>query len=338
MQKKNYPYRITYALMILFFLLGTIFYHQSFLAVLLLLLIILPVISIALTRRAFARFDFLLSSPAATVSMPEKAVIILTAKNPSFFPFLNCELSFQFQNMYFPSSLKNTVALPLESRRTQTLRFPFSVSQPGMLLFSLESMKLTDFLHFYTFHKNLDKNIQIPVLPHEIPTSFVPAPTHTASEDSEFYDPAGALSTDIREVREYLPGDRMQDMHWKLSARMDDLLVKQFERSLDDSLLFLPELYGKEIADTLQTLYSVSMKLIRQKEVFRIALFHTDVMEFSQAVIHDPEELLQAFLVLYYQKPYDVPDLARATYRTLFPLGGSFYQIHGSAVDLTEDA
>ncbi|MDE6742727.1 MAG: DUF58 domain-containing protein [Lachnospiraceae bacterium] len=336
MQRTNYPYRITYALMILFFLFGTIFYRQSFLAILLLLLIILPVISIALAHHAFERIDFLLSAPATTVSMPEKPIIILTAKNPTFFPFLNCELSFQFQNMYFPSGLKNIIALPLEAHKTLTLRFPFDVSQPGMLLFSLEDVKLTDFLHFYTFHKNLNKGLQIPVLPKEKPISFVPATAHTESEDSEFYDPAGALSTDIREVREYIPGDRMQDIHWKLSARMDDLLVKQYERSLDDSLLFLPELYKEEIADTLQTLYAVSIKLIRQKEVFRIAIFHTDVMGFVQAVIHDPEDLLQAFLALYYQKPYDTPDLARSTYQTIFPLYGAFYQIHGSAIDLTE--
>lgn len=338
MQKKNYPYRISYGFMILFFLSGTIFYRQSFLAILLLLLIILPVISVTLTRHAFTRIDFSLSSPVTTISMPEKPTVVLTAKNPSFFPFLNCVLSFRFQNMFFPSSPENAIALPLEARKTQTLRFPFTVSQPGMLLFALESVQLTDFLHFYTFHKSLHAALQIPVLPKETPVAFEPVLTHTESEDSEFFDPAGALSTDIREVREYLPGDRMQDMHWKLSARTDDLLVKQFERSLDDSLLFLPELYDKEISDTLHTLYAVSMKLIRRKEVFRIALFHTDVMEFTQAVIHDPEELLQAFLVLYYQKPYDTPDLALATYRTVFPLYGSFYQIHGGAIDLTEEA
>ncbi|MDE6687688.1 MAG: hypothetical protein K2K17_10275, partial [Lachnospiraceae bacterium] len=67
-----------------------------------------------------------------------------------------------------------------------------------------------------------------------------------------------------------------------------------------------------------------------------IAIFHTDVMEFVQAVIHDPEDLLQAVLALYYQKPYDTPDLARSTYQTIFPLYGAFYQIHGSAIDLTE--
>lgn len=338
MQRTNHPYRITYALMILFFLFGTIFYRQSFLAVLLLLLIILPVISIALAYHAFQRFDFLLSAPVTTVAMPEKPIVILTAKNPTLFPFMNCVLSFQFQNMYFPSGSKNTIALPLNARKTQTLRFPFAVTQPGMLLFSLEDVKLTDFLHVYTFHKSLNKGLQIPVLPKEIPISFVPAAMHNESEDSGFYDPAGSLSTDIREVREYLPGDRMQDMHWKLSARMDDLLVKQYERSLDDSLLFLPELYGEEIADTLQTLYAVSMKLIRQKEVFRIALFHTDIMEFTQAVIHDPEDLLQAFLTLYYQKPYDTPDLALSTYQTAFPFYGAFYQIHGSAIDLAEAA
>ncbi|MDE6713004.1 MAG: DUF58 domain-containing protein [Lachnospiraceae bacterium] len=338
MQRTNYLYRITYALMILFFLFGTIFYRQSFLAILLLLLVILPVISVALARHAFEHFDFLLSAPATTVSMPETPIIILTVKNPTFFPFLNCELSFQFQNMYFPSNLKNTIALPMEARKTWALRFPFAVSQPGMLLFSLEDVKLTDFLHLYTFHKNLNKGLQISVLPREMPIAFVPAAMHTESEDSEFYDPAGALSTDIREVKEYIPGDRMQDIHWKLSARMDDLLVKQYERSLDDSLLFLPELYKEEIADTLQTLYAVSMKLIRQKEVFRIAIFHTDVMEFVQAVIHDPEDLMQAFMTLYYQKPYDAPGLARSTYQIVFPLYGSFYHIHGSAIDLTESA
>lgn len=338
MQRSNYLYRITYGILILVFLIWTIFYRQPFLAILLLLIIILPIISLMLAYFSFRRLEFKISPLVSTVSLPDKPVVILSSINPTLFPFLNCELTFSYQNLFYPNTSEHVVALPIEARRTQTFKFPFSVSQPGLFQFSLQSVRLTDYLHLYTFFRDLGKEVQITILPKKLEISFQADSTHTESEDSEFYDPLGTPSTDIREVREYIPGDRMQDIHWKLSARMsdDDLLVKLFERSFDDSLLFLPELYKEDLSDTLHTLYAISMKLIRKKEVFRLALFQTDTLEFNQMVIHDEEELIQAFLVLYYQSAYDTMELARSTYQTIYPTYGSFYYIHGTSIDLVE--
>lgn len=337
MQRKNIPFRITYVLLILFFLAGAIFYRQAFLAILLLLVIILPIISIALTRYAFWRLAFDLSAVASCISLPDKPVILLKSSNPSLFPFLNCELLFHYQNMYFPMEDDNLIAIPIEAHKSQTFRFPFTVTQPGLFVFSVKRLYLTDYLHLYTFHKDLKLSLQLPVLPKELPTTFEPGTTRAETEDSELYDPAGAPSSDIREVREYLPGDRMQDIHWKLSARMEDLCVKQFEHSVDDSLLMLPELYQKELSDTMHTMYAIAIKLLRRKELFRLALFHTDTFDFTITAIHDTEELMQAILTLYFQQSYGIPGLARASFQTVYPLYSTFYHIHGTTVELIED-
>jgi uncharacterized protein (DUF58 family) len=44
------------------------------------------------------------------------------------------------------------------------------------------------------------------------------------------YMPTGALSTDFREVREYLPGDPLKIVNWKATARLGKPLVNEFER------------------------------------------------------------------------------------------------------------
>ena len=52
--------------------------------------------------------------------------------------------------------------------------------------------------------------------------------------DGESYekDRKGEDASEIYDVREYRAGDRMQKVHWKLSAREDTIYIKEFSYPL----------------------------------------------------------------------------------------------------------
>lgn len=331
MQKDNYSYRITYSILIVIVFLGTIFYRQAFLATLLILLFILPPISFCLTRYSFEQFHFSLKSTAAFYQLPDSPSINFTAKNDSLFPFLNCEAQILFQNCYYPDNPVHYFSIPMEARKELTFCFPFQVIHPGLFEITLSEIQVTDYLHLFTFSKRINLTVSVPVYPKEISVSFTPLANISPSEDSDIYDPNGILSNDIRESREYLPGDRMQDIHWKLSARTPELMVKIFERTCDDSLVFVPEIIKNQTTETIETTYSLGMKLIREKITFFLALYHSDSCEISFSPIHDEKELLQALLTLYYQKPQETEDTAGRCFQNMYA-GRSFYRIAGKQI------
>ena len=105
MKKKNLKYQITYILFILFFLTGAIFYRQSFLAVLLILLCVLPIISIYLLVALGKNITFKTVAKTDSVTAGNNIVILATIKNPYILPFLNCEVFFELQNLFFENDI-----------------------------------------------------------------------------------------------------------------------------------------------------------------------------------------------------------------------------------------
>ena len=54
-------------------------------------------------------------------------------------------------------------------------------------------------------------------------------------------------------LREYVPGDSLRDVHWKSSAKRDDLLVKEFDERADDPILLVAARAKPGQADAMAT-------------------------------------------------------------------------------------
>ncbi len=302
MIRKNLPFIISYALILLCNLLGAIFYRQSFLAVLLLLCAILPPISIALTKHALLTLRYDAICTIQNLEAGNNVLITFHLNNPSFLPLLNCQIDFTFENLYFPNKTLHTLSLPAEPKRERFFKLPFQTSMAGMFVFTIHTLCITDYLHIYTFSLPFNKEIKIPVLPKELDLTL-PAIPKAAAEDEEKITnhQRGTLSSEILQLREYRPGDRLQHIHWKMSAKMDELLVKEFDYSLDLHYLLLPELTGDQVQEMFSVYYTLGRLLLKKGEIFKTAIYHPTDHTFTFLDIIDDESLLQSLYQLYYE-------------------------------------
>ena len=89
--------------------------------------------------------------------------------------------------------------------------------------------------------------------------------------DSESYSAqkAGNDPGETFRIREYVPGDPIRQIHWKLSEKMGTLMVREFGLPAMNRLLlvFLPErsLSPEQLDAMLDTIVSVSSELLRQE-------------------------------------------------------------------------
>ena len=276
---KNIPYMIAYAIGVILLLLAAVFYRQPLLSVLLMLLIAIIPLSLFILKYSLKHVSFEISSEMTRYELPCTVMIVLRVRNPLIFPLLNCQLTYGFENMYYPCESVNELTFAMEGRCDKSIRIPVEISKAGMFILRCEDISMTDMLHFYTASVSFDKRLSIPVFPKETKIDL-PALGKSLSEDEEMlWTREGVTSSDIRQFRDYRNGDRIKDIHWKLSAFKDDILVKEYEKGKEFHYTLYPELDTLGLQDTLETFYELGRIMLDMGQIAKCILMNPDMDE-----------------------------------------------------------
>ncbi|MBR5359571.1 MAG: DUF58 domain-containing protein, partial [Lachnospiraceae bacterium] len=137
------------------------------------------------------------------------------------------------------------------------------------------SLLLSDPLHMYTKEIPLGEIYDIPVMPEKVRVNGPDAAKTQSAFEDVIWASDGELTMDIKQLREYRPGDKLKDVHWLLAAKGDDLPVKEYERGKELYYLLLPELTEESLQDTLAYFRSLALLLLQRGEICRVAIYHT---------------------------------------------------------------
>ena len=284
-------YIISYIMTILLFVLGAVFYRQPLIAVLLLLMIILVPVSVFITLMCAERLDpDACMDKTGEISVTQPVNLSIKLSNPTIIPLLNCRVDFSLGNSLM-GSFENEVVMPAEARRVKEVRIPIETAMPGMIRVVFSSLSVTDFLHICTFTYPYEKIIELPVMPADRQLPPLRFTKVSIPSDEAVSTGDGDLTTDIKEVREYRNGDRLRDIHWKISARKDEIMVKEYDRTKDLYYVVLPEFEYDFLKDDIEVFYACGKELLKRKETFRVALAGDtgDYIELQK--VASPEEL-----------------------------------------------
>lgn len=313
--KKHWFSIIGYLLGILFLWACIVIFQQPFLFMFLFLLIILPCLSIWFFHLAVSKCKINVYSEVSSVENGNTVPVVLECRNDSFFPLFACIFEFTLQNFYKPNSQLHKLSLPVLPKRTNTIRIPVETAYCGMLSLEANALYISDYLHFVTKEIPLSLRVQVPVLPAtcnvNLPST---APVTDGMEEFTESDHKGNLSSDIKEIREYRPGDRLQRIHWKLSAKLDDLLVKEMEHTTVLSLVILPECNAERIQDTAIVLRSVLEQLWKREERFEVCLYNAAACEFTFFLITEENQITETLIHFFYMPLYEGTEDAKEAY------------------------
>ncbi len=316
MRKENIRYWITYLLLIIFFILGAVFYRQPFIVLIILLLAILPVFSIAILLFFYHNLEIKVSRVTPSVSIGHDIELVLSVINTSPFSFLNIELFYTFGNLFYERSKPQVISLFANAKKTSTFIQTYGTPSCGMIDITFDKLIITDYLHLWTVELPVPAPVNVPVFPKEITlTKEVVIPDSTGEEDDVTDSPLGQLSRDIKDIREYIPGDQLKDIHWKVSAKKDDLFVKLYETNAVRMIYLLPELTKPLLNDTITTLQALSKYLLYKREAFRIVIFSVTDKTIINKDINSAEDIDDAILKLYYCPSYDMKEAAYYNYK-----------------------
>lgn len=264
--------------------------------------------------------------------------IPVVEKNKTFHPRLAVETVFG-QVPYVSASFMVAAAGMKKKRRSSFRQMDnrcgncvgsMRLSVSGRYEIRAADVRIYDALHIFYKRRRIKETAYIYVLPqcYLIPIN-VTQKTRDFVTDSDVYyaDVRGDDSTEVYQVREYRQGDRMINIHWKLSARQDEIMVRDTLKSHSCPVIICVNLngkgikkYGQAMSTALETMVSLSFSLIDVKVPHFIAWYDPEQVSITRYRIMKEEDVYDAAATMSYVDArgagrYDIIEMYREKYR-----------------------
>ncbi|MCR5204772.1 MAG: DUF58 domain-containing protein [Lachnospiraceae bacterium] len=329
---------IRYLFLLILIVFFVLVFKQNYLVFLLFPYVLLPAVLIPLFIINVKKISIKGGSVVESTEVGNNIVFYTEYVNPTYYPFLKCSLTFSMNNLFFKADKDNLLNINVLPKKTDRVNISVRTSAIGMVVFEGKGMTVTGFMGMVSMKLPVSFNVQVPVFPEKKENVDVAEIPYSEGYD-EYTEPdlKGNLSSDIKEIREYRPGDRLARIHWKLTAKMEELQVKEMERTSVMSLVVVPELERSQISSTVSTLDAVSRELANRGERFEICLYNSVACSFDNYIIDNEESLLICYRDMYYLPLYEGAESAKEAYYASNQKSALLLSVYGESVKLLED-
>ena len=299
---------IRYILVFIVNLLLLLFLHSYFNFVLLIVLIVLPVCSIIaaflVLRYMAVEIDGGLSETVIDEPFPINIVLV----NKSIFPVMNVDIDIHMANGLFQKTGEHRLSIPAYARASNAVDYELSESFVGVFEVAVRRIYVTDWLGFIKVKKKCDVVREIRVFPSgEVSAEPDMTAISGGMTEAEETRKKGNDFSEVVDIREYRPGDKLQNIHWKLSAGRDEFMVKEHESMSSDQLVICVELTNDErqvLNDILKASYGLGQYLISANVPFTVYYWSADQDDMIETKVDNIQELHDWMDCIFYETPY----------------------------------
>lgn len=141
-----------------------------------------------------------------------------------------------------------TVGFSLPCLGRTSLEFQGESKWCGSVSFTLKEWYCLDFFHIFSGKRRAGESSAVVVMPERQKKSF----SFLAGEgfDMESFRYSGMRPGEdpgeTYDIRSYRPGDNIRQIHWKLTGKLDEVMIREKSYPVDDTVLLLAESFQKE--------------------------------------------------------------------------------------------
>ena len=263
-----------------------------------------------------------LSSPEREIEKGNTGFVVLKLSNRSIVPSLEAEIKLISRNTFYGDEASTLISVPVRAYGDFEKYLPVTYSMNGMYEFQVEDIRFRDILGLVSLRKKQEEKCEITVVPaSDTAAEFNMSDMAHGMTESEETVKKGHDFSDVSDVREYIPGDKLMSIHWKLSAKRDILMVKDRVSMSDQQMVIVTELAGKdeEVDELLTLTYGICKSLVADQVFIRLMWWSEAAYEFHEQQIMNIEDLREAFHAIYYEQIYADQDKTRLLMRSIRP-------------------
>ncbi|MCR5201751.1 MAG: DUF58 domain-containing protein [Lachnospiraceae bacterium] len=257
------------------------------------------------------RIDIDLNCAEKDIIKNTESYVGIIIKNPTYLMTMNVKVLLEAENEFYNSKNTLEIALPCRIHGNYEMMLPVNLSRCGIVNYSVKKIYVLDLVGFIEYKKNVDVKRSVNVFP-EAETEYRQKAGEVGGGKTETDETnkKGHDFSDVSDVREYIPGDRLNSIHWKLSAKKDDLMVKDRVSMSDEQMVVLVDLAGdNEVVDEVLSLgYNVVDSLVNDGIFVKLMWWKEKEFEFETRKILYREDLKEAYTDMYEADIYESND------------------------------
>lgn len=260
----------------------------------------------------------------------EKVPLALELANGGIFPAVNVRVAIRCSNRYLARDDEAVVVAAVGAGKTETVDFFLTSGHYGQLRVELGAVTILDPLSLFQARvepgRKGDTEMSILVLPGLDPERAWPDYSLRAADDREdVYSShqSGDDPAEVFAVREYRPGDRQRQIHWKLSFKQGQLMVREFSLPIRSRVTILMDFNVRSLAEDvlsltdamLETALSLSHYLQSNYIRHRIAWFDVRRQNTDSVDVDTEDDIYRALLHLFAVPLYEGESRGRKLYQ-----------------------
>ena len=219
---------LRYVMVIAFNIFVMVVFHSYINFVLLAALICFPVYSIWGLYKVKQELSLDIKVPLEPMGKKDEFFVHFRLNNPTWFPLANATIKLSVANPFYQEEGSHYLNMPVRAKKATEVVYPVEMECCGRFVVRAEEIRLMDLSGLMEVTIPVNKEQECVVFPrgeecHREAGQLYMKGVSEAMESKE----KGFDFSEISGIREYIPGDKLQNIHWKLSVKKDELMVKE---------------------------------------------------------------------------------------------------------------
>jgi uncharacterized protein (DUF58 family) len=283
-------------------------FHSYVNFLLLLGLLVFPVYSVWGLYQVKDKLQLKIAVPTEPMDKKDEFYLRFTLHNPTWFPLVNATIKMTVSNPFYCQLGEHFLNMPVRAKRDTEVVYPVEMDYCGRLLVQAQEIKLWDLTGIVEVVVPVQEERECLVFPkgelrnQEAGQIYMRGVTEAMESREKGYD-----FSEVSGIREYIPGDKLQNIHWKLSVKKDELMVKERVSVSALQLNVVVELANDEhmgLEAVLELADSITKSLVAQNLPFTVFYYSTNLGELTSMYIGSEVDRREWMSMILYDRSY----------------------------------
>lgn len=298
-------------------------YLNFLIAALMILLLLYSLVSVHIAIR-YLSVEVVM--PTSYVEKNTQFHVRIVLHNHCILPFVRARIMLSAGNTFLGEMSQQEVSIPVRPLGVTETALVLRSEYAGVIEVKASYLTLCDMLSLHPVRREVFASAGLGVLPK--PEGDLEYPLNDFSVGMKEVCESrmtGSDFSDVSQVREYIPGDSMKDIHWKLSAKRDELMVKERLRMSSKKIMIVFALNFTDAQNTdaaFGRLYGLGFFYLRNRVPVGICYYSRKFHEVREESVESEGEWRDAILRMLFAQAG--PGVEKA-FRNLYPEQGYLY-------------
>ena len=256
-----------------------------------------------------------------TQKKDQHAEFCITVRNNSIFPISSVTFEVEIRDLCDDGAVIQKIKMPVGIRERKSIHTVVSTSHSAVVECRVKKPRAYDAFGLLYFRiKDAMESAQILISPLMNDESFIQGGRNAYMTDSDKYSETqkGDDPSQVFEVRDYVPGDDIRRIHWRLSSKQDNLIVKEYSKPMEeDSVILLetgiaaddPEQQKTRSDKMLSVFMKLAYELIENEQAVTVYWYSNiadKMVSFDISIFYDAAPVAEKYLSEKYSKKMNI--------------------------------